>query len=333
MAPGDNGAGMVPVQRTELATRDMDVIADQIRREYVEHRARFRCLDPARAQAADKSAIAGPLHAGVLRWTGVEYRVRDAILDGFPLALRVLHGSGVLTSMREELYFTEGDVFLAPPHDPYGALMGDCELLLVQLPWAEVAALAEQRTGLPAAELRFEWSAPVSDAAGAAWAGIAGLAFRLLVESGRTEFDPLLARELTGLAAGALLETFPSTAMSAHYVRGPGWVPPAAVATAAAFLEAHPDQPVTTALVAAAAGVPPQALDYAFARTFGTSPARYLRRIRLERAHEELAGADPAGPVTVAAVARRWGWVSLAQFALAYRLRFGVPPDRTLHQR
>jgi hypothetical protein len=81
----------------------------------------------------------------VLRWTGVEYRVRDAVLDGFPLASRVLRGSGVLTSMREELYFTEGDVFLAPPHDPYGALMGDCELLLLQLPWAEVAALAERR--------------------------------------------------------------------------------------------------------------------------------------------------------------------------------------------
>ena len=38
------GAGGMPVQRVEMATRDMDVIADLINRLYVEHQARFCCL-------------------------------------------------------------------------------------------------------------------------------------------------------------------------------------------------------------------------------------------------------------------------------------------------
>jgi len=34
--------------------------------------------------------------------------------------------------------------------------------------------------------------------------------------------------------------------------------------------------------------------------------------------------------VTVAAVARRWGWASPSQFAAAYQRRFGETPSRTL---
>ena len=69
-----------------------------------------------------------------------------------------------------------------------------------------------------------------------------------------------------------------------------------------------------------------RALQYAFRRHFGTSPTGYLRRIRLERAHAALGHADPASNVTVALIARRWGWASHSQFTVAYRKRFGVPP-------
>ena len=33
---------------------------------------------------------------------------------------------------------------------------------------------------------------------------------------------------------------------------------------------------------------------------------------------------------TVAEIARRWGWASPAQFATAYRKRYGMPPSHTL---
>jgi transcriptional regulator GlxA family with amidase domain len=137
---------------------------------------------------------------------------------------------------------------------------------------------------------------------------------------------PLIAGELTRLAAAAMLETFPNTAMAPGYLRGPGWVAAAAVDRAAAFIDAHAGEPVTVQEIAGAAGVSVFALRHAFRRRFGATPESHLRRVRLERAHQDLALAIPASGVTVAGVARRWGWASLGQFTLAYQRRFGVPP-------
>jgi len=153
---------------------------------------------------------------------------------------------------------------------------------------------------------------------------------RQLLESDDSEISSLVAQELTRLAAAALLETFPNTTMTAPYLRGPGWMPPATVRRAAAFIEARAGQPVTLADIAEQAGVTGRALQYAFRRHYGTTPTGYLRRVRLERAHRELCAADPATGATVAAIARRWGWANPAQFATAYRQRFGQPPGQTL---
>ena len=48
LAGGDPGDAMVPVERAELVTKDMDLIAELIRNLQVEHEAAFSCPDPAR---------------------------------------------------------------------------------------------------------------------------------------------------------------------------------------------------------------------------------------------------------------------------------------------
>ena len=48
MAGRESGAGVVPVERAELVTQDMELIAELISQLYVEHRARFGCADPSR---------------------------------------------------------------------------------------------------------------------------------------------------------------------------------------------------------------------------------------------------------------------------------------------
>jgi AraC-like DNA-binding protein len=210
------------------------------------------------------------------------------------------------------------------------ALLHDSGFALLRVPWPAVRSLAEERTSLPATDLRFEAIAPVSAERQAMWASTAKFVCAQLVTSGSTEISPLMAHELTRMAATVMLETFPNTAMTALYVPGPGWVPPDAVRRAAAFIEAHADQPVTLADIAAAAGVTGRALQSAFRRSYDTTPVGYLRQARLERAYTELRDADAAAGVTVAAVARRWGWTSPSQFAAAYQRRFGEPPSRTL---
>ena len=170
----------------------------------------------------------------------------------------------------------------------------------------------------------------VSASARALWSHTVAFICRQLLGSGITETSPIMAHEMTRLAAAALLETFPNTTMTAAYIPGPGRVPSATVRRAAAFIDDHAGQPVTMPEVAAAAGVTARALQYAFRCHYDTTPTGYLRRIRLERAHRQLQAADPATGATVGEIARRWGWASPANFAAAYRKHFGVSPSHTL---
>jgi AraC-like DNA-binding protein len=321
----------MPVVRHEMATSDMAVIADLTRRIYLNHKARFRCADPGRVDAGVRAVTAGPLHAGVIRYRGFDYYAWAEAPEEF-LAAVVLNGSGELRAARGRLSFAQGDVILDPTDLlPYQAVMRDCAFGLLQVPRVLTGELAEELTGLPAADLRFEAMAPVSAAARTMLSQTAAFIHRQLLSPGITEVSTLLVPTMTRLAAAALLETFPNTAMTASYIRGPGRVAPAVVRRATAYIDAHADQPVLMAEIAASAGVSARALQYAFRRHYGITPMGYLRRVRLERAHRELQAADPTQGVTVTRIARRWGWVSPTQFAAAYRRQYGVPPSHTLN--
>ncbi len=320
----------VPVERTDLVTKDMDLIANLVGRLYVEHAALFHCDNPAQVDGVVRSATVNGLKAGLLRYGGFEY---DAMLEptDAPTAVTVTRGSGTMTAAGEELSFARGGAFMVPADLPSAALMHDAGFALLRVPWPVARSLAEERTSMPATDLRFDAITPVSAERQAIWASTAKFVCAELVTCGSTGISPLMAHELTRMAATVMLETFPNTTMTARYAGGPGWAPPAAVRRAAAFIEAHPERPLTLADIAAAAGVTGRALQSAFRRYYDTTPVGYLRQARLERAYAELRDADAATGVTIAAVARRWGWTSPRQFEVAYRRRFGELPIRTLH--
>ncbi|WKK73036.1 helix-turn-helix domain-containing protein [Rathayibacter oskolensis] len=70
-------------------------------------------------------------------------------------------------------------------------------------------------------------------------------------------------------------------------------------------------------------------MQLAFQRAFEQTPRHYLRDVRLDRAHEELAAGDP-GSLVVGEVAARWGFVSGGRFAQQYARRFSELPSETL---
>jgi hypothetical protein len=78
MARPESAAGTVPVERAELVTQDMEMIAELISQLYVEHRARFSCADPSRVEGSVRSAAAGGLSACLMRYCGFGY---DAEID------------------------------------------------------------------------------------------------------------------------------------------------------------------------------------------------------------------------------------------------------------
>ena len=323
-------AGMVPVERTELVTQDMEAIAALVSKLYVEHRAQFRCDDPDQVDASVRSVTVNGLKTGLIRCAGVDY-VAQASPPADLTAAVALRGWGTVTAGQERTDFAPGDALMYPVGRSCAVELRGAEMTAFQVPWAAVGALAEEHFGLPAADLRFEAMSPVSAGRGSRWSATAAFICRELVSSGTAQVSLLIVQEMTRLAAAALLETFPNTTMTAGYVPRRDQVPLAAVRRAAAYIDAHAQHPITLDEIAAAAGVAGRALQYAFRRYYEMTPTGYLREARLERADRELRDADPAGSVTVTDVARAWGSANPSQFTAAYRQRFGRLPSQTLH--
>jgi len=101
------------------------------------------------------------------------------------------------------------------------------------------------------------------------------------------------------------------------------------VSNAVELLRSRPAHPWTVAELASEASTSVRSLQEGFRRTLDTTPMAYLRRLRLEKVHEELASAPP-GTVGVTQVAVRWGFVHLGRFAAAYRSAFGERPSDTM---
>jgi transcriptional regulator GlxA family with amidase domain len=58
------------------------------------------------------------------------------------------------------------------------------------------------------------------------------------------------------------------------------------------------------------------------------TPMTYLRRVRLERARQDLQ--ENSG--SVSDIANRWGFSNLGRFSHAYREQFGETPSATLRK-
>ncbi|MGY1669410.1 helix-turn-helix domain-containing protein [Geodermatophilus sp. SYSU D00710] len=135
---------------------------------------------------------------------------------------------------------------------------------------------------------------------GATLAGAGGLDGRL---------GQPVAEALVDLLAGALTPVDDD----------PAW------ARVTAHVAAHLREPsLSPATIAAGAYVSVRAL-YGLCAARGTTPAGYVRRLRLEGARRELARRGTA--VTVAAVAHGWGFGDPATFGRGFRSAFGCTPD------
>lgn len=142
---------------------------------------------------------------------------------------------------------------------------------------------------------------------------------------------PLVIGSTNRMLAGLLLATFPNDVTAPvpdghdHDARAAG-----TIQRAISFIESNADLDIGIGEIAAAAGVSRRAVQLAFRRHLDSTPTAYLRRVRLDQAHRELADAAPDGDLTVTDVAYRWGFSSPSRFAERYRVAFGCSPRETL---
>ncbi|MBS0519488.1 MAG: GlxA family transcriptional regulator [Proteobacteria bacterium] len=115
--------------------------------------------------------------------------------------------------------------------------------------------------------------------------------------------------------AGAAQRETPSTAGPT-----PGWK----LARAIRILEGEGPKRSKMASVAQAVGVSRRQLHRIFSAELSTSPARFRRKMQLERAHQMLTNAE----ASVTEVALATGFRSRSHFWRCYRRAFGHPPSR-----
>jgi AraC-like DNA-binding protein len=218
-----------------------------------------------------------------------------------------------------------GDTVACPVGETVTASTRDADMRVLRLPLAPLAA----RAGLEADTFRLTALTPTSTAMGRHVGATLHYLHRALQDPNTALTHPLVLAAAMDVVVPAVLAAFPPTGDPAD--THPGRILPTAVRRAVAVIDAHPDQPLTLADIAAATGVSVHALRYGFRRHLDTTPARYLRQVRLTHAHHDLQNADPTHGDEVATVARRWGFGQPGRFADYYRTAYGYPPSDTLH--
>lgn len=173
--------------------------------------------------------------------------------------------------------------------------------------------------------------APGRDAAGETIDGArVALGHHLGVRSADT-FDVLLD---TAAAVGdpvlAVAERLVAALVPRASTADPEAVEPEALHRAVSYADRHAAEPLGIDDLARAAGVGARGLQHLFRKHRDLAPLEYVRQVRLDRAHAELAALRPGSGATVGAVAARWHFTNPGRFSIAYRERFGVSPSVTL---
>ena len=225
--------------------------------------------------------------------------------------------------------FGPGEVFsFSPPDRPYRGRINRARYSITMFD----PALLGEVAGAPAdgTPVRLLDHRPLTKRRGEALRAAIEDAAKLL----STPAPPVLARDTAARdLAATVLRTFPTTAdRSPTPADREDAAASGALSRALDLIEARADEPLTLPDLASAAGVTPRALQQAFRRYLETTPSEYVRRVRLDRAHDELAAGERDDGTTVTDVAMHWGFYHQGRFAAAYRRRFGEAPHETLRE-
>jgi AraC-like DNA-binding protein len=205
----------------------------------------------------------------------------------------------------------------------------DCREICVMVPEAQMRTQLEAMLGRPVQRrITFARRMVLNTRASYDWFGLVRILAR---EAGRTDgvlTHRLAVDNLQRLLVQGLLLIHPHNYAEelAAEERRPS---EAVLQRAIDLMHAHPETSWDTPALAYATGVTARALQKAFQRSGQLPPMTYLRTLRLQSAHAELADSD-MGATTVTAVAGRWGFVHLGRFADQYRQQFGESPSETL---
>lgn len=197
----------------------------------------------------------------------------------------------------------------------------------IKLPKELLEAHAAKLTGHPVGGgIRFALEFDLTNSHGRALSATVGFLYAEMNRPGGLATMPAVRHELESALMTSLLMTVPSQ-LSPALLGDPAPTRRAKIRQVMEYIDEHPGEELSTADLAALAGISERTLQAGFQEVVGMSPRAYVRGVRLDRVHLELSSGDPS-PVTD--VAARWGFFHPGRFAQQYRDRFGVLPSQTL---
>lgn len=281
-------------------------------------------------QVRSTSALAGELMAGSA-YNGFGSRIHSEPVNHFVTGIVYGGWATLRTRNRPDRKIGAGQVWRMADDEPVDvAYAASTSVGALGLPLSAIAEAAAQRADLESATVAFVDDEPTDAAAERYWALLIRTTYQQAVAPDPVLNHPLIRAQVIHALAEAALIVFPNTIMTAHYQPGPGRVGPRTLQRAVAYAHAHASRPLTLSHLADAAGTSPRALQKAFVQHYGYSPMAYLRRIRLEGAHQDLLTGDPGRGDRVGIIAARWGFAHLGRFGTSYREKYGVMPSQTL---
>jgi len=246
-------------------------------------------------------------------------------------ALEVVHGQLQVRTAAGRLTLEAGSAVMTAVDDEPEVTWNDVRLVVVNLDALELRQLTAELIGVDPAALRFRLSHAQTPAHARQWSAAVRYVVHGVLENPAAAASPLARRECFRLLAATALETFPQADFSLTDNRpGDPGPSPATIRQAVEFIEANAHRDITVVDIAQAARLSIRGTQAAFQRHLNTSPAAYLRRVRLAGAHRDLVAADPTTGESVGEIAARWGFLHLGHFAASYRESYGVLPSHTL---
>ena len=256
-------------------------------------------------------------------------RVRADPVPDSVVVVRMRRGSR--TNVDLDDYLGPGDISVhAQPAQTAEVRLTSAAYTAVSISTQALADAAHNRPDDELGPLYFHTLRPAHPAAAAGWIRTVDY----LTESLRAHPDamtqPLLCGAATRLLAATLLTTFPNTWITEPHHHDRTDATATTLTRAIAFIETNPDIDISITDIARAAHVTVRAVQLAFRRGLDTTPMTYLRRVRLDRAHQQLRDADTHDGTTITQVAARWGFAAASRFTALYRQVYGQPPSQTL---
>ncbi|MFA7279461.1 MAG: AraC family transcriptional regulator [Sterolibacterium sp.] len=312
-------------------TKDMDEARDRVAKIFSPHELGFSRRQDSRLETAMSHYPMGSISLNRLRYGGC-VDVDAGCLNSYFLVQIPLSGHTQINCGNQSINSSPklGSV-ISPTLPLFEQIDASCDKLALRIDRALLERICSEHLGHPLRQpIEFDLELNLSDPSkNSLSALIAYLVNEVDNQSPLMNF-PLVQCQVEHLVVTSLLFKHKHNYSSA-LTTPPKATTPRHLKRVEEFIDAHADQPITVAQLAAYAQVSSSTLYQSFREIHNYTPMTYLKAVRLRRVNQELRSTNQTSE-KVTNVAMRWGFTHLGFFARDYKKMFGELPSETLRK-